>query len=78
MAQSNLTRWIEEAEARRFNAEATANCNFATTESYYLHLGKAIAKVPSWFHDSVSCNSVATMSSQVLARLRHPLTAASH
>ena len=78
MAQSNLARWMEEAEARRFSEVATANCRFVATESHHMHLGKAIARVPSWFCDHVSCTSVATMSCHVLARLRHPLTGASH
>ena len=62
--------WIEEAEARRFDAVAMANCNVIPPESHYLHFGKSIAKVPWWFHDSVSCTAATAILKARLSELR--------
>jgi hypothetical protein len=52
MSHSNMTRWIEDAEARRFN-KAAMFARGNVRESRYLHLGETIAKVPSWFRHGI-------------------------
>jgi hypothetical protein len=47
MSHSNLTRWIETAEARHFYESAVAEGKLKPTETQYLHLGKAIVRIGS-------------------------------
>jgi hypothetical protein len=57
MSHSNMTRWIEDAEARKFN-EAAMFARGNVRESHSLHLGKTIAKVPSWLRHGIGRNRV--------------------
>ncbi|HZK92253.1 MAG TPA: hypothetical protein VFC56_19105 [Stellaceae bacterium] len=68
MVHSNLTRWIEDAEARQVFETAMVGRGWAVTETHYLHLGGALATTPlhGVSHDwmSIGCH--------VLDRVRHP------
>jgi hypothetical protein len=52
MSHSNLTHWIEDADAREICRDAT----FLTgvEQKQYLHLGAVIAKVSDWWHHSTT------------------------
>ena len=58
MSQSNLTRWIEYAEARTYTDAAKFELSCNPTERHYLHLGETIA--------TIRCHA--------LAYIRHPLS----
>jgi hypothetical protein len=46
----DLTRWIEDAEARRFRQAAVFDSRWVVPTRRHDSLGEAIAKVPAWFH----------------------------
>jgi hypothetical protein len=46
----HLTRWIEDAEARRFQQDAAFDSRGVVSVHRDDLLGEAIAKVPAWFH----------------------------
>ena len=46
----DLTRWIEDAEARRFRLAAAFDQSSVVSARHHHRLGEAIAKVPVWFH----------------------------
>ena len=48
MAHSNLTQWIEDAEAREISRDAAFLAR--VEEKQYLHLGEIVAKVAGWWH----------------------------
>ena len=51
MMHSNLTRWIEDADARDvFLETTTAHESQRVGEHQYIHLGHTIKKVVSWWH----------------------------
>jgi hypothetical protein len=52
MSHSNLTHWIEDAEAREFCRDAV----FLTgvEEKQHLHLGSIITTIAGWWHHSVT------------------------
>jgi len=54
MMHSNLTRWIEDADAREvFLQSATVHEPQRVSQHQYIHLGQTIKKVFSrWHHDS--------------------------
>lgn len=70
MSHSNLTRWIEDAEARQFVTIATTESRSIFTERQYLHFGKSIAAVPLWLRHSVSSESLASIGCHALAFVR--------
>ena len=74
MSQSNLTRWIEYAEARTYTDAAKFELSCNPTERHYLHLGETIAKVPSRLRHGVSLDSLAAIGCHALAYIRHPLS----
>jgi hypothetical protein len=46
----DLTRWIEDAEARRVRQTAAFDRSSVVPVRHHDPLGEAIAKVPAWFH----------------------------
>jgi len=78
MTHSNLTRWIEDAEARKFYETAMAEQHVGTVENHYLRLGETVARIPSWFHHRVTCESLMAMGCHAVAYARHPLTRNNH
>ena len=48
MAHSNLTQWIEDAEAREIRRDAAFLVR--VQQKQYLHLGEIVAKVAGWWH----------------------------
>ena len=46
----DLTRWIEDAEARRFRQAAWFERSWVAPAHHNNMLGEAITKVPAWFH----------------------------
>jgi hypothetical protein len=73
MSHSSLTRWIEDADARRFSEAARFDHGIADT--HFLHLGNAIANLPSWFRQNVSRESLAAIGCNALAQFRRPQAA---
>ena len=62
----DLTRWIENADARRFNEAALFDRNLGIEEHHYMHLGDAIANLSSWLRHHVSRDTLASIGCQVL------------
>ena len=52
MSHSNLTHWIEDADAREICRDATFLAG--VEQEHYLHLRAVITKVADWWHDNVS------------------------
>lgn len=69
MSHSNLTRWIETADARSYTQGASVEPN----ESHYLDLGETIAKMPSWLRLSTSREALVAIGCNALDYVRHPL-----
>lgn len=70
MSHHDLTRWIEDADAREFSDAAAFDGRFIPAESHYLHLGEAIAHLGSWLRHEVSRDSLAAIGSHALSHLR--------
>ena len=49
----DLTRWIEEADARRFGEAVTFERGPELRERHFMHLGNTIAHLPTWLRHSV-------------------------
>ncbi|HTZ36663.1 MAG TPA: hypothetical protein VMB84_11600 [Stellaceae bacterium] len=73
----DLTRWIEDADARAAS-EAAFEAEDAVGERQYLHLGHAIAQVPSWLHSTFSLDTLASLGSHALDYVRHPASHSRH
>ena len=71
MSRSHLTRWIEEAEARRFSELAEFERSPKIAEDHFLHLGDVIAHLPTWFRREVSRDSLAAIGCPARVHLRH-------
>ena len=69
MSRNHLTQWIEDAEARHVFEDAMVGRGWAVTETHFLHLGDAIAKVP--FH--AVGHELMAFGAHMLDRVRHPL-----
>jgi hypothetical protein len=46
----DLTRWIEDAEARRFQLAVAFDQSSVVPVRHHDRLGEAFARVPAWFH----------------------------
>lgn len=68
----DLTRWIEAAEERRFS-EAVAFERVVPNEHHFMHLGDAIAHLPSRLLHSVTGEMLASIGCQAVAFVRRPL-----
>jgi hypothetical protein len=62
----DLTRWIENADARRFNEAALFDRSLNIEEHHYMHLGDAIANLSSWLRHHVSRDTLASIGCHVL------------
>jgi len=51
MSHSNLTHWIEEAEAREICRDAAFLAG--VEQKQYLHLGSIVSKVAEWWHHDI-------------------------
>jgi hypothetical protein len=51
MSSSNLTRWIEDADARNFLDTTLVGRGRIVTGTRCRHVVETIAKMPSWFRD---------------------------
>lgn len=71
MSRSTLTSWIEDAEARQVARSALFE-RPQPSETHYLHLGHAIARVPCWTRNHVSSGALATLGGHALSRVLHP------
>jgi hypothetical protein len=61
----DLTRWIEDADARRFHQAALFDRSLEITEAHYLHLGGAVANLSSWLRHHVSRDALAALGCQL-------------
>jgi hypothetical protein len=77
MSHSNLTRWIEDAEARQVFETAMVGRGWAVTERHYLHLGTAVATVPCRPGQTVG-GSLVSIGSHALACFRRSLSPKHH
>ena len=66
MSHGNLTRWIEDADARRFHESAVFDRHLPIEEAQHLHLGRAIANLSYWLRRSVTRDSLALIGCGVL------------
>ena len=64
MSHNNMTRWIENAEARQFVRMAMADRDRVITETHSLHLGKTIVSLPL---------ALSEIGAHALAYVRRPL-----
>jgi hypothetical protein len=67
MTHTNLTRWIEDADARHVLENAMVVRSIG--ESHFLHLGETIAKVSSKVRQSVSREALISLGCHALARV---------
>jgi hypothetical protein len=72
MSQSNLLRWIEDADARRFHEAALFDRSLQTSESHYLHLGEVVANLTAWLRHGVSRDTLTTIGCHVLTNHTGP------
>ena len=54
MTHSNLIRWIEDAEARKFCETMMAERGVGAAKTPYLRLGEVVAGISSWFRRGIS------------------------
>jgi hypothetical protein len=66
----DLTRWIEDAEARRFSEAVMFERSVEAVEHHYLHLGDAVAHLPSWLKHGISRESLASIGCHAIAFVR--------
>lgn len=57
----DLTRWIEAADARRFSEAVMFERGIGLAERHYMHLGDAVAHLPSWLRRGLTGESVAAI-----------------
>jgi hypothetical protein len=50
MSHSHLTRWIEDADARRFAESALFERRLAVSDPHPRSLGGAISQLPAWLN----------------------------
>ncbi|HTW54405.1 MAG TPA: hypothetical protein VME45_21130 [Stellaceae bacterium] len=66
----DLTRWIEVADARQFGEAVAFERGMAIGEHHYLHLGEAVAHLPSWLKRGISRESLASIGCHAVAFVR--------
>jgi hypothetical protein len=66
----DLTRWIEVADAREFSETVAFERGVDTGEHHYLHLGDAVAHLPSWLKHGISRESLASIGCHAIAFVR--------
>jgi hypothetical protein len=70
MTHSNLTRWIEDADARKCYEAASFDRDASVAETHYVELGAKIAKLPSWLWRSVSREPQAAVACPAVVYIR--------
>jgi len=78
MTQSNLTRWIETADARQAFEAAMVGRAPTFDEGHYPHLGEVVVKVSSWVGHNISREALAAISCRALSCARQPLSRLYH
>jgi len=68
----DLTRWIEAADARQFSETVALERGIDFGDRHYVHLGDAVAHLPSWLRHGVSRESLAAIGCQAVAFVRRP------
>ncbi len=68
----DLTRWIEAADARQFSEAVMFERGFEPGERHFLHLGDAIAHLPTWLRLGVSHDSLASIGCHTVVPFRRP------
>ncbi|HWB50051.1 MAG TPA: hypothetical protein VG651_13145 [Stellaceae bacterium] len=61
----DLTRWIEDADTRRFHQAALFDRSLAIGENHYVHLGDAVANLSSWLRHHANRDALAAIGCQV-------------
>lgn len=74
----DLTRWIEVADARRFSETVAFERSAGAGEHHYLHLGEAVAHLPSWLKHGISRDSLASIGCHAVAFVRGNQSHARH
>lgn len=74
----DLTRWIEAADARQFSEAVMFERGVATGERHYMHLGDAVAHLPSWLRHGVTRESLAAIGCHAIAFVRRPAQHGGH
>ena len=69
----DLTRWIETADERRFGEAVMFERGIVPTERHFMHLGDAVAHLPSWLRHGVSGELLASIGCHAVAFVRRPL-----
>ena len=77
MSRSNLTRWIETADARTYQV-AQLDRGPGIGESHYQHLGEATVKTPSWPRHRIKRDSLAAIGGHALAFITRPRSRPTH
>lgn len=68
----DLTRWIETADARQFSEAVMFERAGEIGERHYMHLGHAVAHLPSWLLHGVSRESLAAIGCHAVAFIHRP------
>ena len=74
----DLTRWIEAADERQFAEAVMFEHGGDAGEHHFLHLGDAIAHLPSWLRRSVPHEAPAAIGGDVIAFTRRPTERRAH
>jgi hypothetical protein len=68
----NLTRWIEDADARKFHEAALFDRSLDISERQYLHLGGAIANLSSWLRHRINRGFLTSIGCQISTDHQQP------
>lgn len=75
----DLTRWIEDADARQFSQAVMFERDIKFSERHFMHLGDviahlpgAIAHLPTWLRLGVSHQSLASIGCHTVVPFRRP------
>jgi hypothetical protein len=70
MSHTKLTRWIEDADARRCYEAASFDRGAGVNETHYLDLAAKVAKLPTWLWRSVNREPQVAIACPVVAYIR--------
>lgn len=68
----DLTRWIEDADARQFSQAVMFERDIKFSERHFMHLGDVIAHLPTWLRLGVSHQSLASIGCHTVVPFRRP------
>lgn len=69
----DLSRWIEEADARRFGEAVTFERGPELRERHFMHLGNTIARLPTWLWHSVRHDTPPSTAHPNVTFIRRPM-----